>query len=508
MDDVLYLGKTNFRNQERVFGIKLSDRRQHAYIVGKSGTGKSTLLLNMVISDVKAGYGVCFVDPHGETAEEILHFIPEDRVDDVIYINPADIDFPIAFNPLERVSFEMRHLVASGLMSVFKKIWPDAWSARMEYILNNTLLALLEYSSSTLLGIMKMFSDKDFRKKIVDGLRDPIVKSFWVDEFAKYTQRLETEGVAAIQNKIGQFVANPLIRNIVGQVHSSFDFRTAMDEGKIIIVNLSKGKIGEDNSNLLGAMLITKLQLAAMSRVDIPMAERKDFFLYVDEFQNFATESFATILSEARKYRLGLIVAHQYIAQLTGDKNTKVRDAVFGNVGTMIVFRVGADDAEFLEKEFFEEFSASDFVNLPNAQIYVRLMIDGVSSRPFSAKTLPPPPLPVPSLFDTILQASREKYSLPREKVDERIRVEYSSQMQDRAHDMIERRDERSLHEVLKKEMPHTAPRTHESGHERQAEQQKERKHSPIENRMNVDALKDLIRSSLQKRPDTKSEEN
>lgn len=498
MEDILYLGKTNFRNQERIFGIKLADRRQHMYVVGKSGTGKSTLLLNMVISDIKAGHGVCFVDPHGETAEEILRFIPEDRVEDVIYINPADVDFPIAFNPLERVNFNARHLVASGLMSVFKKIWPDAWSARMEYILNNTLLALLEYPNSTLLGIMKMFSDKEFRKKIVDGLQDPIVKSFWVDEFAKYTQRLEIEGVAAIQNKVGQFIANPLVRNIIGQPSSSFDFRQAMDEGKIIIINLSKGKIGEDNSNLLGAMLITKLQLAAMSRVDTPMAERKDFFLYVDEFQNFATESFATILSEARKYRLGLIVAHQYIAQLEQEKNTKVRDAIFGNVGTMIVFRVGADDAEFLEKEFFKEFEASDFVNLPNAHVYVRLMIDGVSSRPFSARTLPPPPLPETSVVDIILESSRRKYSLPKEKVEEKIRGDYY-EVKERVSRIVERRDERSLRETLRQ----GSARLH-SSHDHKSKKQRE--HRPVEDRLNVETLKDLIRNSLHKSHDEKKD--
>ncbi len=490
-DDILFLGKTNFRNQERKFGIKLGDRRQHMYVIGKSGTGKSTLLSNMIVADIKAGHGVCVIDPHGEMAEELIHFIPEDRVDDVVYVNPGDINFPIAFNPLERVNFEMRHLVASGLMSVFKKIWPDAWSARMEYILNNTLLALLEYPSSTLLGIMKMFSDKEFRKKIVDGLQDPVVKSFWADEFAKYTQRLETEAVAAIQNKIGQFIANPLIRNIVGQVRSSFDMRQIMDEGKILIVNLSKGKIGEDNSNLLGAMMITKLQLAAMSRVDTPIAQRRDFFLYVDEFQNFATESFANILSEARKYRLGLVVAHQYIDQLEDE----VRSAIFGNVGTMIVFRVGADDAEFLEKEFFEEFVSSDFVNLPNAQVYIRLMIDGVSSKPFSAKTLPPPPLPVPSLFDIILQASRDKYSLPRGKVEDKIREDFYSVKNTNVDQMVSRRDERSLGEMLTKH-----------DHEERAPRKREHEHTALEEKIPVDKLKNLIRNVLKKPDEHESE--
>lgn len=477
--DILHLGKTTFRNEERVFGINSADRRQHMYVIGKSGTGKSTLLLNMVLSDIKAGKGVCVVDPHGEVAEEVLHFIPEERVNDVVYFNPADTNHPIAFNPLERVDFEQRHLVASGLMSVFKKIWPDAWSARMEYILNNTLLALLEYPNSTLLGIMKMFSDKEYRKRIVDNLQDPIVRSFWADEFARYTQRLETEAVAAIQNKVGQFVSNPLIRNIIGQSHSSFDARSIMDEGKIFVVNLSKGKIGEDNSALLGAMVITKLQLAAMSRVDIPQEQRRDFYLYVDEFQNFATESFATILSEARKYRLCLILAHQYIDQL--DDNERVKSAIFGNVGTMIVFRVGADDAEFLEKEFFEEFEASDFVNLPNTYIYIRLMINGVSSRPFSARTLPPPPPPETSLYDIILEYSRDKFTLSREQVEKKIQEEYAGSQQ-RVADMIASQGERSLSETLKVD-------------ERKKKHHKEREKKPG----NVDELKDVIRKALGK---------
>jgi energy-coupling factor transporter ATP-binding protein EcfA2 len=490
MSDTLFIGKTNFRNTERMFGIKPDDRRRHVYVIGKSGTGKSTLLENMIIADIVAGRGVCFVDPHGESAEKILRFIPESRINDVVYFNPADINFPIAFNPLERVNFEMRHLVASGLMSVFKKIWPDVWSARMEYILNNALLALLEYPNSTLLGIMKMLSDKEYRRNIVENLKDPVVKSFWVDEFAKYTQKLETEAVAAIQNKVGQFVSNPLIRNIVGQVHSSFDMRSMMDDGKILIANLSKGMVGEDNSNLLGAMLITKIQLAAMARSGIPNSQLRDFYLYVDEFQNFATESFATILSEARKYKLNLTLAHQYIEQILEN----VRSAIFGNVGTMIIFRIGAADAEVLEKEFFPEFLAQDFVNLPNANIYVKLMIDGISSKPFSATTLPPPTIPSETFFDAIIEASRHNYAMPREEVDKKIAAEYyaagSSHVMAAA--LVDRKEERSLRETL----TDAAHQSVEMARGSRGLEHKERK-NVVAQKVPVDALKKIIRKAL-----------
>ncbi|MFH1714503.1 MAG: type IV secretory system conjugative DNA transfer family protein, partial [Candidatus Nealsonbacteria bacterium] len=350
-------------------------------------------------------------------AEELLDFIPSSRVNDVIYFNPADLDYPIAFNLMEKVDLEHRHLVASGLMGVFKKIWPDVWSARMEYILNNSILALLEYPGSTLLGINRMLADPEYRKKVVERITDPVVKSFWVNEYARYTQRYEVEATAAIQNKVGQFISAPLIRNIIGQVRSSIDMRKAMDNQKILIMDLSKGRIGEDNSRLLGALLITKLQLAAMSRVDIPELERKDFFLYVDEFQNFATESFTNILSEARKYRLALILGHQYVTQM----EESVRDAVFGNVGTIISFRVGAEDAEFLEKEFAPEFVAGDLVNLPKYNIYLKLMIDGISGAAFSARTLPPLPVLKDSNREKIINVSRERYSTSRDEIEEKI---------------------------------------------------------------------------------------
>ena len=421
MEDITVIGETNFRNQNRKFGIKTADRSRHVYVVGKTGTGKTTLLENMAIQDIQRGHGLAVVDPHGEFAEKMLDFVPSNRVNDVIYFNPADLDYPIAFNAIEKVSPEYRHLVASGLMGVFKKIWPDVWSARMEYILHNTILALLEYPGTTLLGINRMLADKDYRKKVVDRLADPAVKSFWVNEFAKYPERFREEAVAPIQNKVGQFISSPLIRNIIGQTKSSLDFQNIMNGQKILIVNLSKGKIGEDASKLLGALCITKLQLAAMARVNMPEDERKDFYLYVDEFQNFVTESFANILSEARKYHLDLILTHQYIDQLVTSESTVVKEAIFGNVGTMITFRVGAADAEFLEKEFEPEFMMNDLINLGFAQVYLKLMIDGMASKPFSANTLPPLPKVEKSHKEKIIGVSQERYATKRVNVEQKI---------------------------------------------------------------------------------------
>jgi len=349
-----------------------------------------------------------------------LNYVPENRIKDVLYFAPFDLENPISFNVLEDVGFDKRHLVVSGLMSTFKKIWLDAWSARMEYILTNTLLALLEYPGSTLLGVNRMLADKEYRKMIVDNIKDPAVRSFWVDEFAKYTDKFAAEATPAIQNKIGQFTSNPLIRNIIGQPKSSFDLRKMMDENKIIIINLSKGRVGEANANLLGSMLITKIYLAAMSRADVSERELQklpNFYLYVDEFQSFANESFADILSEARKYKLNLTIAHQYIEQMSEE----VRAAVFGNVGTMITFRVGAFDAEILEKEFAPQFTAEDLVNLGFAQIYLKLMIDGVSSMPFSATTMPPIKEPEKSSRAEVIEMSRKQFAMDRAKVEQEV---------------------------------------------------------------------------------------
>jgi len=416
-DDINFFAETTFRNQRKKFGIKTDDRRRHVYVIGKTGMGKTVMMKNMAIQDIQRGKGIGFVDPHGEAAEELLDFVPSNRINDVIYFNPADLEYPIAFNIMEKVDVEHRHLVAGGLMGVFKKIWPDVWSARMEYILNNSILALLEYPAATLLGVNRMLADAEYRKKVVDKVTDPMIRAFWVQEFARYTQRLESEATAAIQNKVGQFISAPLIRNIIGQVETSIDMREVMDGGKILIANLSKGRMGEDNSRLLGALLITKLQLAAMTRVDLPEEKRNDFFLYVDEFQNFATESFVNVLSEARKYRLSLVLGHQYITQM----DEKVRDAVFGNVGTLISFRVGAEDAEFLEREFIPDFIAEDLVNLAKYNIYLKLMIDGIAGRPFSAETLSPFLESEKSNKEKIIRASRQRYGTPRKIVEEKI---------------------------------------------------------------------------------------
>jgi hypothetical protein len=417
---ITYFAETDYRNQRTRFGIKSRDRTRHMYVIGKSGVGKSTLLENMAIQDIARGEGLAVLDPHGSFAEKMLDYIPEHRIKDVIYFAPFDIDYPISFNVLEDVGADKRHFVASGLMSTFKKIWVDAWSARMEYILNNILLALLEYPDATLLGVNRMLSDKAFRDKVVTKVTDPGVKAFWSEEFAKYGDRYMQEAGAAIQNKIGQFTANPLIRNIIGQPKSSFDIREAMDNQKILIVNLSKGRIGEQNTALLGSMIITKIYLSAMSRADASparLAELPNFYFYVDEFQSFANESFANILSEARKYKLGLIIAHQYVAQM----EEPVRDAVFGNVGTSISFRVGPLDGELMEKVFAPQFTANDLINLGMAQIYLSLLINDMGSSPFSARTLPPLARPTITYRNDVIEISRTAHAAAKELVEKNI---------------------------------------------------------------------------------------
>ncbi|PIP29891.1 hypothetical protein COX26_01625 [Candidatus Jorgensenbacteria bacterium CG23_combo_of_CG06-09_8_20_14_all_54_14] len=426
--NVVYFGRVDFRSSERLFGVRREDRRQHMYVIGKTGTGKSAMLHNLIVQDIANGEGLCVVDPHGDLVESILPKIPKERMDDVIYFNPADADFNIGFNVLELPDPKYKHLVASGLMGIFTKIWSNVWSARMEYILSNAILALLDTPGTTLLGVSRILVDKEFRQRILANVKDPVVRSFWLNEYEEWRDQFRNEAIAPIQNKVGQFLSTALVRNIVGQAKSTIDIFNIMNDGKIFLVNVSKGRIGEDNSALLGAMLITKIQLASMERVRVPEEERVDFYLYVDEFQNFATDSFAGILSEARKYRLNLILAHQYVGQLVtmgaAATSTKVRDAVFGNVGTMVVFRVGAADAEYLESEFSPEFTPEDIVNLPNYSVYLKLMVDGVTSRPFSAHTLPPFKVQASgTVSEEIINNSRKRYARPRYAVEEEIAV-------------------------------------------------------------------------------------
>jgi len=425
MDDrnkVTYFAETDARNKRVKFGIKAEDRLRHIYSIGKTGMGKSTMLENMAIQDIQNGEGMAFLDPHGKTADLLLDYIPEHRIKDVIYFAPFDTEYPISFNVMEDVGETRRHLVLSGLMSAFEKVFgEESFSDRMQYILQNTILALLEYPGATMLGINKMLSDKTYRNDVIKNITDPSVKNYWTKEFAGYTDRFAADAIPAIQNKVGQFTSNPLIRNIIGQSKSSFDLRKVMDEKKILIVNLSKGLVGESNANLLGSMLVTKMYLAAMSRADSSpqeLAKLPNFYLYVDEFQSFANKSFADILSEARKYKLSLNITHQYIEQMAEE----VRAAVFGNVGTLIAFRVGSYDAEILEKEFAPVFTMEDVVNLGRFQVYLKLMIDNIASQPFSATTLPAIERPEQNFKQKVVESSRSVYTHPKAEVEKLIK--------------------------------------------------------------------------------------
>ena len=415
--ELTILGKTNFRGSEEKFGIKIKDRQRHVYLVGKSGVGKSNLIKNMIIDDIREGRGVAMIDPHGEDVMAVLDYVPNSRVNDVVVFDPGDRDYAIGFNMFEVSDPKYKVITASGIVGAFKNIFGDSWGPRLEYWLKSAVLALLDYEGSTLLMVPRLFTDKEFRSKVLEKVQDPLVKSRWLNEWPKLDQKAQGEAIAPILNKVGQFLSSSVIRNIVGQPHSSIDFRQAMDEGKIVLIKLSKGIIGDDNSNLLGSMIVTQFQLAAMSRADIDPKERKPFYLYVDEFQNFATDSFATILSEARKYNLSLTVANQYMAQLSDD----VRNAVFGNVGTLIAFRVGGDDASALIKEFAPVFDENDMVNLNIYNIYIKLSIDGLTVPAFSARTLPPPP-DKNNNAEKVIALSREHYSKPASFVEQKVK--------------------------------------------------------------------------------------
>lgn len=403
---VNFFAKTPFHNKDAIFGIKDPDRLRHIWAIGKTGSGKSTLLENMAIDDFKKGRGAAYLDPHGDSAELLLNYIPKERINDTIYFNPADRDFPIILNPLEVTNREEAELVVAGLMSIFTKIWANVWSARMEYILRNTFLTLAEVEGTTLEDVLKILSNQAYRNKIVAKINDQALINFWKDEFDKMPQDLQKEAIAPIQNKVGQFVTSPTIRRIIGTPKSSVSLDEVMNDKKILIANLSQGRLGEDNAALLGAMLITKFQLAAMHRVDTPREQRTPFYLYVDEFQNFATDSFIKILSEARKFGLALTLANQYMAQIP----EHIQKAILGNAGTIVSFAIGAEDAAVTYKELAEVFTANDLVNLQNHQIAIKLMIDGHTSRPFVATTLPPPASKNMNR-DKIIKVSRERYA-------------------------------------------------------------------------------------------------
>ena len=411
------IGTRNQWGQEVALSLSPADRRHHLYAIGKSGTGKTTLLRNLILQDIDAGRGVGVIDPHGDLAEDILHHIPRNRIEDVVYFDPSDIEYPTGMNLLGSVPKDERHLVASGIVAIFRGIWPGFWGPRLEYILYASVAALLDCENVSLLGVQRLLSDSKYRAWVVKQIEDPMVHSFWVNEFDGYERRFLQEAVAPIQNKVGQLLMSPHVRNIVGQVRSRINARFMMDDGRIFIANLSKGKLGADKSNLLGALLVTQFELAAMSRADVSEEERRDFFLYVDEFQSFTSDSFVSILSEARKYRLCLTLSHQYVAQL----RPEIRDAVLGNVGSIIAFRVGQPDAKLLEQVFGETYQASQLTSLNNGEVCARLLTNGQDREPCLGRTLAPSGTRH-GRRDAIVRRSREKYGSRRHVVEERIK--------------------------------------------------------------------------------------
>lgn len=415
--DISLLGVTNFRGTNTVFGLYRQDRGRHVYILGQTGTGKSGALELLTLSDIYYDQGFAVIDPHGDYAQHVLSFIPQRRLDDVVYFNPADTDFPIGFNPLEISDPSLKGHISSELVGVLKRLFAESWGPRLEYILRYSLLALLDYPNSTMLDITRLLTDKKFRAHVITYIDDPVVKNFWVTEFASWNDKFAAEAVAPVLNKVGAFTANPMIRNIIGQPKSTFNIRRIMDEGKILVVNLSRGLMGEDNAGILGAMMVTKIQLAAMGRADMPMDQRRPFYLYVDEFQNFATDSFATILSEARKYGLNLTVANQYISQMSEE----VRSAVFGNVGTILCFRISPDDAPFLQKYFEPQFEAPDLIQQHSRFFVTTMMIGDEKAPAFSAKTLNLPTAPG-DLTSRIVSLSRDRYARARADVEKLVR--------------------------------------------------------------------------------------
>jgi energy-coupling factor transporter ATP-binding protein EcfA2 len=399
-----------------LFGISAPDQRQHIYVIGKTGSGKTTLLRNLILQHLAAGDGVGLIDPHGDLSEDLLNHFPSSRADDLVYFNPTDVDHPIGFNPLADVPKDDRHLVASGIVGALKGIWRDSWGPRLEYLLYNAVAALLDCPNTSLLGVNRMFVDARYREWVLSHTIDPFVRIFWKEEYEKYDPRFQREAIAPIQNKLGQFLTSSVIRNILGQVRCRFSIPFMMNDQRVFIANLAKGKLSADKANLLGSLLATQFQLAAMSRSDQPEAERRDFFLFIDEFQNFTTDAFASILSEARKYRLCLTLSHQYVEQVP----VAIQQAVFGNVATLIAFRVGHADADVLAKEFGQEFIAEQFVDLNQYEVFVRSMQSGKTAAPFRGKTLPP----IENLVgrkNKLIARSRERFGATRPSVEAKL---------------------------------------------------------------------------------------
>jgi len=410
--EVVFIGRTNYvtglEEKRFIFGIKRVDRRRHCYIIGKSGVGKSKLLEIMTRQDIAYNYGLCVIDPHGDVIQNLLDFIPEERIEDVILLDPSDREYPFSFNPLQKVHPEFKHQLTQDLVEVMQKQFGANWTPRLEHVFRFTTLALLDYPNATMRGMISMLTDRNYRQKVIEFIEDDMVRRFWAIEFADWSEKFDAEAIIPLVNKLGQFLSNPLLRNIFGQKENKIDLERAINEQKIILVNLSKGLLGEENSSFLGSMILTKIKQAGMARARLPEKERKDFYLYVDEFHNIVTEAFENLLSEARKYGLCLTVAHQYMGQLL----PKVRSAVLGNVGTIIVFRVGGEDAVILKPEMAPVFDVKDMINLGTQEFYIKMTIDGETYDPFSAETLKVLPAPHPSFKDKIIESSRQKYTI------------------------------------------------------------------------------------------------
>jgi hypothetical protein len=414
--ETAYIGNRKIWGGEKPFGISAVDRRQHLYVIGKTGTGKTTLLRNLICQDIERGRGVGIIDPHGDLAEELLDFVPKWRADDVLYFNPADSDFPVGFNLLRPTHGERKHLESSGLVSAFKHIWRDSWGPRLEYILYAAVAALMECENVSLLGVPRMLTDARYRNWVVKQVKDPIVRYFWEREFEQFDRRFLAEMIAPIQNKVGQLLMAAPLRNVFGQIRSKIDPRFIMDNKRIFIANLSKGRLGEDKANLLGSLLVIKFQTAAMERSDIPEGERNDFYFFIDEFHNFSTDSFASILSEARKYRLNLTLSHQYLGQMS----CEVKDAVFGNVGSIISFRIGICDAEIMANEFGLDGVCEGFTGLANYEVFAKLLNNGNHLEPYVGMTWPSMAI-CHGGRSKIRRRSRERFGTRRALVENRI---------------------------------------------------------------------------------------